>query len=139
MHAHHQQQRRPGHKRAAGWIKANPHGPVVFRLAKQFGWPSRHSRLPDFLGLGTQKGGTTSLQKLLEQHPGVYLPPCKEVHYFSLHAEQPADWYAAHYRDALWWQRKGDITPYYLFHPQALNGSAPIAESSADSTAARSS
>ena len=92
---------------------------MVFRLAKQFGWPSRHSRLPDFLGLGTQKGGTTSLQKLLEQHPGVYLPPCKEVHYFSLHAEQPADWYAAHYRDALWWQRKGDITPYYLFHPQA--------------------
>ena len=34
-------------------------------------------RLPHFLGLGTQKGGTTSLQKLLEQHPGVYLPPAK--------------------------------------------------------------
>ena len=77
----------------------------------------RRLRLPHFLGLGTQKGGTTSLQKLLEQHPGVYLPPCKEVHYFSLHAKEPASWYAAHYSDAQWRQRRGDITPFYLFHP----------------------
>ena len=76
-------------------------------------------RLPHFLGLGTQKGGTTSLQNLLEQHPGVYLPPCKEVHYFSLHAQQPTGWYAAHYGEARRGQRRGDITPYYLFHPQA--------------------
>ncbi|MEC7738927.1 MAG: hypothetical protein VYE46_08655 [Cyanobacteriota bacterium] len=34
-------------------------------------------RLPHFLGLGTQKGGKTSLKKLLEQHTEVYLPPCK--------------------------------------------------------------
>lgn len=76
-------------------------------------------RLPHFLVLGTQKGGTTSLQKLLERHPGVFLPPCKEVHYFSLHADQPASWYAAHYADARLGQRRGDITPFYLFHPQA--------------------
>ena len=74
-------------------------------------------RLPHFLGLGTQKGGTTSLQKLLEQHPGVYLPTCKEVHYFSQHAEEPLRWYAEHYRDARRGQRRGDITPFYLFHP----------------------
>ena len=30
--------------------------------------------LPEFLGLGTQKGGTTTLHRLLEQHPDVYLP-----------------------------------------------------------------
>ncbi len=39
--------------------------------------------LPNFLGLGVQKGGTTTLQKLLEQHPGAYLPQAKELHYFS--------------------------------------------------------
>jgi len=76
-------------------------------------------RLPDFLCLGTQKGGTTSLHKLLQQHPQVYLPTCKEVHYFSLHDQQGADWYAAHFQAADASQRCGDITPYYLFHPRA--------------------
>ena len=75
-------------------------------------------RLPHFLGLGTQKGGTTSLQKMLEQHPGVYLPPCKEVHYLSLNSQQPPSRYAAHYKGARHKQRPGDITPFYLFHPK---------------------
>ena len=79
----------------------------------------RRERLPHFLVLGTQKGGTTSLQKLLEQHPGVYLPPCKEVQYFSLHADRPSSWYANHFKDARWRQKRGDITPFYLFHPDA--------------------
>ena len=75
--------------------------------------------LPHFLGLGTQKGGTTSLQELLSQHPQVFLPPCKEVHYFSLHDHQPLRWYAEHYLAAAPGQMRGDITPYYLFHPRA--------------------
>jgi hypothetical protein len=75
-------------------------------------------RLPDFLCLGTQRGGTTTLQRLLEGHPQVYLPPCKEVHYFSLQAHQSPSWYADHYRDARRDQLCGDITPYYLFHPE---------------------
>ncbi len=33
--------------------------------------------------------------------------------------EKPVSWYAEHYRDAKWFQRRGDITPYYLFHPDA--------------------
>ena len=76
-------------------------------------------RLPDFLVLGTQKGGTTTLQQLLSQHPGVFLAPGKEVHYFSKHWEQPTAWYASHYEGAAPQQRCGDITPFYLFHPQA--------------------
>ena len=76
-------------------------------------------RLPDFLVLGTQKGGTTTLQQLLNQHPGVCLAPGKEVHYFSKHWEQPTAWYASHYAGAAPQQRCGDITPFYLFHPQA--------------------
>jgi hypothetical protein len=76
-------------------------------------------RLPDFLCLGTQRGGTTTLQKLLERHPQVFLPACKEVHYFSLHADKDPQWYADHYRTAGPGQLCGDITPYYLFHPEA--------------------
>jgi hypothetical protein len=77
------------------------------------------ARLPDFLGLGTQKGGTTSLQKLLELHPGAYLPPGKELHYFSLHGDRGVAWYADQFSAAGPEQRCGEITPYYLFHPEA--------------------
>jgi len=88
------------------------------KVKRRLGLRSRRP-LPHFLGIGTQKGGTTSLQKLLEQHPGVYLPPCKEVHYFCQHDHQPRSWYSNHYRDAQPGQLRGDITPYYLFHPRA--------------------
>jgi len=75
--------------------------------------------LPDFLVLGTQKGGTTTLQQLLNQHPDIFLAPGKEVHYFSKHWKQSPAWYASHYEGAAPGQKRGDITPFYLFHPQA--------------------
>ena len=77
------------------------------------------ARLPDFLGLGTQKGGTTSLQKLLERHPGAFLPAAKELHYFSLHGDRGVGWYFEQFTQARPDQRCGEITPYYLFHPEA--------------------
>lgn len=76
-------------------------------------------RLPGFLCLGTQRGGTTTLQKLLERHPQVFLPGCKEVHYFSLHADRGPGWYGEHFQAAAPQALCGEITPYYLFHPQA--------------------
>jgi hypothetical protein len=91
---------------------------LPLELKRRLGLRSRRP-LPHFLGLGTQKGGTTSLQRLLSQHPQVHLPTCKEVHYFSLHDHEPPGWYAAHYAGAEAGQLRGDITPYYLFHPRA--------------------
>jgi hypothetical protein len=79
----------------------------------------RPQRLPGFLCLGTQRGGTTTLQKLLERHPQVFLPACKEVHYFSLHADRGPGWYGEHFQAAAPQALCGEITPYYLFHPQA--------------------
>ena len=76
-------------------------------------------RLPRFLGLGVQKGGTTSLQRLLEQHPNVFLPRAKELHYFSLHYAKGEAWYRSHFDEAVAKQLCGEITPYYVFHPQA--------------------
>ena len=75
-------------------------------------------RLPDFLGLGTQKGGTTTLHQLLTKHPGVHLPACKEVHYFSKHWHHSKRWYADHFSEARPDQCCGEITPFYLFHPE---------------------
>ena len=76
-------------------------------------------RLPDFLCLGAQKSGTTTLHELLSRHPGVYLPSCKEVQYFTLESNQDTRWYSAHFQRANTNQSCGEITPYYLFHPAA--------------------
>lgn len=38
---------------------------------------------PDFLCIGAQKAGTSWLYQNLGQHPGIWLPPVKEIHYFD--------------------------------------------------------
>ena len=80
---------------------------------------SKTMRLPDFLGIGTQKGGTTYLHGLLKQHPQVYLAHPKELHFFSLHQHRGLEWYGHHFDAAAAGQCCGEITPYYLFHPLA--------------------
>ena len=88
------------------------------KLKQKFGLRA-NKPLPHFLVIGTQKGGTTSLHKLLSQHPDVFLPECKEVHYFSLHADKPISWYAEQFNSAKPGQHRGEVCPYYLFHPEA--------------------
>ncbi len=46
-------------------------------------------RYPDFLCIGAQKAGTTWLDRNLRRHPGLWLPPMKELQYFS-HIHLPA-------------------------------------------------
>jgi len=45
---------------------------------------------PDFLCIGAQKAGTTWLHENLRQHPGVWMPPVKEVHYFDKAIRHPS-------------------------------------------------
>jgi len=44
---------------------------------------------PHFLGIGAQKAGTTWLWTQLKRHPQVWMPPRKELHYFSRHVMAP--------------------------------------------------
>jgi hypothetical protein len=39
--------------------------------------------LPGFIGIGTQKSGTTWLYTMLAQNPSIWVPPFKEVHFFD--------------------------------------------------------
>jgi hypothetical protein len=39
--------------------------------------------LPHFLGVGVQKAATSWLWSSLRQHPEVWMPPVKELHYFD--------------------------------------------------------
>jgi hypothetical protein len=41
-------------------------------------------RYPDFMCIGAQKAGTSWLHQMLKQHPRVWLPPTKEMHYFDV-------------------------------------------------------
>lgn len=78
--------------------------------------------LPDFLILGAQKAGTTSLYNYLQRHPRIAPAFTKEVHYFTLHYDEPEDWYRAHFPRARALEKRGVLTgeasPYYLFEPR---------------------
>lgn len=40
-------------------------------------------RPPDFIGIGAQKAGTSWLRNNLARHPGIWMPPLAELHYFD--------------------------------------------------------
>ena len=78
------------------------------------------SSQPDFLVIGTQRGGSTSLYKYLVTHPDIKRALHKEIQYFSLYFKKNWPWYLAHF--PLRYINKGqfitgEASPYYLFHP----------------------
>jgi hypothetical protein len=77
--------------------------------------------LPNFLGIGAQRAGTTWLAENLRTHPQVYLPPArKEVHFFDWHYERGIDWYESYFPDEKIKEKHqaiGEVTPKYLFDP----------------------
>ena len=97
--------------------------------------PAGASAYPDFFVIGAQKCGTTTLYGLLRQHPDVFLPEQKELHYFAADDRPPAfaDAAATELNQTTVWQRhayqalyaattarfKGEICPTYLYAPQA--------------------
>jgi hypothetical protein len=72
--------------------------------------------LPDFLGIGAQKAGTSWLHQNLQHHPDAFLPDIKEVHYFDNHFDQPLKDYAAVFDEA-GARLRGEITPAYSILP----------------------
>jgi len=75
--------------------------------------------LPDFIILGTQRGGTTSLYRWLATHPEVAPALRKEVHYFDGHYDRGIRWYRAHFPIRRRGRLTGESCPYLLFHPLA--------------------
>lgn len=81
-------------------------------------------RLPDFLIIGVQKAGTSSLYYYLAQHPQIGMSLEKELHYYNYHVlrGKGRGWYKSFF--PLKFKSRGKITgeasPYYLF-----DGAAP--------------
>ncbi len=91
--------------------------------------------LPNFLIIGAQKAGTTSLYYYLKQHPQVYMSPVKEAHFFDQdEGEKPnfrgpgrsstppitsIEDYRALFRGVTDETAVGEATPSYIYIPGA--------------------
>lgn len=109
-------------------VEATPSGlrAPVRDAARQLGRATARWRpLPDFLVIGTKRGGTTTLFRALQDHPQVLpmfpsVQAIKSPHYFDHHFHRGEAWYRGHFpirsdRARL----TGESSPYYLFHPLA--------------------
>jgi len=72
--------------------------------------------LPDYLLIGAQKCGTTWLAAMLSQHPEVFTPETKELHFFDRAARwaRGPEWYASCFEGAEGAAAVGEATPNYL-------------------------
>jgi hypothetical protein len=101
--------RGPGEDRG---LDIRARGRFLSRLA------TAHMRsLPEFIMIGGQKCGTTSLFQYLQQHPSVSKVYVEEVHYFDLNYGRGINWYRAHFPMRGDGAMSGDDSPYYIFHP----------------------
>lgn len=85
--------------------------------------------LPDFIIIGAQRSGSTSLYKYLIQLPGILPGSMKEVHFFDAHYHKGVNWYRSFFPLAATMKNManstkgnvvtGEATPYYLFYPHA--------------------
>ena len=85
--------------------------------------------LPDFLIIGTQRGGTTSLHRYLDAHPCVGPAANKDLHFFDRRYHKGLAWYRGHFPTSIekYYAERvrgrafvtGEASPSYLFHPYA--------------------
>jgi tetratricopeptide (TPR) repeat protein len=60
-------------------------------------WNLKPVKVPNFIIIGSQRCGTTSLYTYLSKHPQILTPIKKEMDFFSWHFDRGIDWYLAHF------------------------------------------
>ncbi|MBI5788561.1 MAG: sulfotransferase [Candidatus Schekmanbacteria bacterium] len=75
--------------------------------------------LPNFLYIGTYRGGTTWLYQVLKEHPDIYLPAEKELMFFTYNYANGLDWYQNFFTHYKGQKYAGEINPSYLTPPEA--------------------
>jgi hypothetical protein len=95
----------------------------LVRMAKRYlNDPSllyARSNDPDFMIIGAQKSGTSSLYNWLNQHPQIRGSICKELYYFNngIHLGKDLRWYRQQFRGTA--ALHFEATPAYLYSPTA--------------------
>ena len=74
----------------------------------------KQSKRPDFLIIGTMKGGTTQLYNFITLHPDIVKAKSKEIHYFTLYYQKGDEWYLNHFPQTAN-KLTGEASPTY-FH-----------------------
>lgn len=75
--------------------------------------------VPDFMIIGCQRGGTSSLYKYLGRHPQISPTLRKETEYFTVNHPQGEAWYRAHFPLRSRRRLTFEATPDYLLDPRA--------------------
>jgi len=71
-------------------------------------------KLPNFLGIGTQRAATTWLHNCLKEHPDIFVPEEKELLFFSKNQHKGMSYYASFFSDVTTEEAVGEISPEYL-------------------------
>jgi sulfotransferase family protein len=77
---------------------------------------ARWRKGPDYLVIGAQKSGTTSLRNMLSQHPLIKNPIKKEIHYFDNNYHRTISWYRSNFPISQNYLT-GEATPSYFYNP----------------------
>ena len=89
--------------------------------------------LPEFLVIGGQKCGTTSLHRYMKQHPNIIPPYKKDSGYFDANYYRGFSWYRAFFplrsqmdklRTGGQHYTTGEVTTTYIHHPLAAGRAA---------------
>jgi hypothetical protein len=77
-------------------------------------------RKPDFFIVGAPKCGTTAMQDYLSQHPEIFMPREKELHFFGSdlrfsHKRMDEKEYLGYFRNAMSEKRVGEASVWYLY------------------------
>ena len=75
--------------------------------------------LPNFLGLGAARSGSTWIARNLLEHPDVFVPRKKELHFFDRHYQEDLGAYEQEFAGASGQKAIGEITPQY-FHNESV-------------------
>ncbi len=112
---------------ARNWLRRHPHLHAFYRQNKFRIITSQLRGLPDFVIIGAQKSGTTSLYDFVIRHPEIAPALKKEMHYFSINYKFGEQWYRSNFPTNLsrrYFTKKtgqkllsGEASPSYLFYP----------------------
>src|SRR6056297_562433 len=74
----------------------------------------------DFIGIGAQKAGTSSIFHFLKEHPEICTSSKKEIHFFDKEYNylKGIKFYRKFFNNCSSKNIKGEFTPRYIYHPK---------------------
>lgn len=69
---------------------------------------------PNFLGVGASKSATSWVHTCMEEHPEIFVPSEKEIHFFNYNYEKGFDWYESFFHEGIGKKAIGEISGYLI-------------------------